>query len=281
MSQSNRYFAIALIPLTWLAVSPASRRAALIHPQDENRAIHERLSVASLNIAMETRVERMLKELRGTPRVGSADVLMLQEVVGEEGKPSVAHQLAEALNYHVVFASSTGPSTFNGLAILSRYPLEDVKQLKLKECDVVFRCRKRLSLGATVRAPFGGVRVWNAHLDTRINVPDRLQQIEPVILEAEKFNGPRVIGGDLNTNPARWLKHIIPIPFLKQAKPVQQFMSRFGYHTPFGPVGPTHDTLGMQLDWIYVKGAQAKSAAVEPLEFSDHHAIWTQVIPVN
>lgn len=272
---------LALVPFTWLAVTPAARQPHIIDPAEDAIPANERLAVVSLNLAMETRIDRIVNELRETPRVGVADVLLLQEVVSEAGKSSTAHQIAEALNYQVAFASPATGSTLSGLAILSRYPLADTKILKLKECDVVFRCRKRLGLGATVRAPFGDVRVWNAHLDTRINPAERLEQLEPLIREAEKFDGPRIIGGDFNTNPARWVNHVIPIPFFKQCKPVQQLMQRYGFKTPFGPVGPTHDMFGMQLDWIFVKGAQARSAAVEPIRFSDHHAIWTQIVPLS
>ena len=33
----------------------------------------------------------------------------------------------------------------------------------------------------------------------------------------------------------------------------------------------------MHLDWIWVRGLKVRASRVYPLNFSDHHAVWTRV----
>ena len=55
-------------------------------------------------------------------------------------------------------------------------------------------------------------------------------------------------------------------------------MRTLGFVTPFDAAGPTHDRLGLRLDWIFLKDLEPDDAArIQPLGFSDHHAIWTGV----
>jgi endonuclease/exonuclease/phosphatase family metal-dependent hydrolase len=272
---------LCMAPFVWIAVAPAARRPMQLDPLAGSVPRNQQLAVVSLNVAKSMDIERMASELTSTPRVAEADVYLLQEVAREGSDPSAAEQLAARLRLYVVFGSPESGSTGSGLAILSRYPLTEPREFRLKENNVIFRSRKRMALGATVAAPFGPVRIFNTHLDTRVNPGARCAQLEPIVSEAEVFQGPKVVGGDLNTNPARWISHLIPIPFLRQSGPVHRMMARLGYSTPFLTTGPTHDLLGMQLDWIYVKDARTLSAAVEPIAFSDHHAIWTQVAPLE
>jgi endonuclease/exonuclease/phosphatase family metal-dependent hydrolase len=236
------------------------------------------LAVVSLNMAKETDVKKVIEDLSSAPRLREADVLLLQEVANEEDQGSVADQVAGRLGYFAAF-SPAAPGVYDqGLAILSRFPLTDVEIQPLKACNLRFRSRSRFALSATVETPWGDVRVWNAHLDTRINASERLEQLAPVIEDAADYRGPRVIGGDFNTNEFRWLGNVMPFPGgPKHAETIRRAMKANGFFTAFANGIATCRVLGRQLDWIFVRDLRMLSTSVEPVPFSDHHAIWTLV----
>ncbi|MCW5978852.1 MAG: endonuclease/exonuclease/phosphatase family protein [Bryobacteraceae bacterium] len=240
---------------------------------------HFDISVVTLNVAKETNVDRMLRDLRRSPATADADIYLFQEAVGGNGAGAVAEHLAALLGYHVAAVPASPAVTDQGLAILSRYPLTDVRTIQLKACNLVFRSRTRIAIAATVDAPGAAIRVWNAHLDTRINPVDRLEQLRPVLEEAAHFSGPRLIAGDLNTNPFYWIGNVIPFPcFGKQAGAVQQLMNEHGFSTPVGANRATHDALGMRLDWLFFQGLESNHLEVAPIPFSDHRAVAANLV---
>jgi endonuclease/exonuclease/phosphatase family metal-dependent hydrolase len=233
-------------------------------------------------MAMEGDVGKIVAELSSNAVLRDSDVLFAQEVVRPNGGPSVAERVAVKLGRHVVFASPDGNSTVGGLAILSRYPLSEMKVQRLKAQNLILRSRKRIALGATIETPEGPIRIINTHLDTRINPGQRVDQLEPAIDDAKSFPGPAVIGGDFNTNDMQWVSNIVPVPFPGwQASRVRILMRTHGFSTPFVTRRATFDHLGMQLDWIFTTGLTAVGSGIQPMEFSDHHAIWAQLNPVQ
>jgi Uncharacterized protein conserved in bacteria len=235
----------------------------------------EGLNVVSLNMAEVTDADRIWNDWRRSS-VRRADLLLLQEVVSGSGASAV-RELAERLGYQFCFAPAGEPidGVAKGLAILSRYPLEDIRRIPLKEFDLHFRSRKRIALAATLNTPQGHIRIYNLHLDNRLNARDHLEQLEPVLADARAFSGPQLIGGDFNSAHIYWISHVLPIPFLhEQPQAIQEAMRKEGYTTPFRNAGPTFDHLGLRLDWIYLRGLHAGSWGIEPMAFSDHHAIW-------
>jgi endonuclease/exonuclease/phosphatase family metal-dependent hydrolase len=260
-------------PLTWMAASKTS-------PYSEAPLQGHGLTVtiASLNIAKVTDVARIGSEIEANPYLREADVLLLQEVVrASEKHPSVAELLANRLQRNVVFASPDGNTTFSGLAILTPGPLRETRVRPLKSNNLVFRTRTRVALAATADTVLGPMRVVNAHLDTRVNPTARVEQLGPAIEEAVSFSGPGVIGGDLNTNDMQWISNVVPLPWPGwQASKVRELMTSKGFETPFQTRRATFDHLGMQLDWIFANKLAPVRHGIEPMEFSDHHAIWVQ-----
>jgi endonuclease/exonuclease/phosphatase family metal-dependent hydrolase len=236
------------------------------------------ITVVTLNMARETAVERILRDIRAVPAVAQADVLMLQEVKHENGQPQcTAEQLAKALGVHVAYSPAASGATDQGLAILSRYPLRDVRVEALKAYDLGFRSRARFALTATADAPGGPMHIINAHLDTRLNARERLEQLEPVVRAAVESQGRYIIGGDFNSNGFYWVGRVLPLPALRsQAASVRDFMSGHGFRTALASQS-TFDYLGMQLDWIWCRGLQPSASRVYPIAFSDHHAVWSHV----
>jgi endonuclease/exonuclease/phosphatase family metal-dependent hydrolase len=238
------------------------------------------ICIASLNLDMQTNVATITKGLRSNDGLWNCDILLLQEVVRSAAdEPSVANRLAESLGRHVAFASPTEGGTLSGLGIVSRYPLTDQQVIPLHANHLHFRSRSRIGLGVTVQTPDGPLRVFNTHLDTRINGRSRLEQLRPVVEAAEAFPGPRIVGGDLNTNAMTWLAHTVPLPYTQvQSSAVQKFMAKHGFQTPFSRTGPTSDYLRMRLDWIFASKLKSWNAGIKPMKFSDHHAIWARIV---
>jgi endonuclease/exonuclease/phosphatase family metal-dependent hydrolase len=236
------------------------------------------VSVVTLNMAKETGMNKILSEFQATPALRSADILLLQEVKQDDGaRQCAAEHLAESLGLHVTYSPATTGVTDQGLAILSRFPLRDIKVQPLKRFDLRYRSRTRIALAATAESPWGPVRVFNAHLDTRLNTADRLDQLQPVLQASREFHGPAIIGGDFNSNSFYWVEHVLPLPGRSQARGVQNYMVGHGFHTALPAGETTFDYLGMHLDWIWLRGVEAQGYSIYPLDFSDHHAVWTRV----
>ena len=237
------------------------------------------ISVVTLNMARESSPALVASEFRSLPAVRDADVVLLQEVKHEPGAAEcVASQLAARLGMWIAYAPAASGATDEGLAILSRYPLRDVKVRSLGSYDLRFHTRARFAIAATVEAPGGPVRVFNTHLDTRLNAADRLAQLAPVLRDSTGFSGPAVIGGDFNSNSFYWIGRVLPLPAARsQARDIEDYMKRAGFQTGTPAAQTTFDYLGMHLDWIWSRFAKVTDSHVYPMKFSDHHAVWARL----
>ncbi len=237
------------------------------------------LAVVSLNTAKATDIAEILNGIGSAPRLRQADVLLLQEVANEDDKPSVAEQLAQKLGYQSTFSPAEPGVYDQGLAIVSRYPMSGIEIRRLKACNLRFRCRSRFALSADVKTPWGMVRVWNVHLDTRINAAERLEQLQPVIVEAAERGGPSVIGGDFNTNEFRWVGNVFPLPGgPNHGATIRRAMEARGFQTALPNGLVTFATMRRHLDWIYSYGMRPLRWSVEPAPFSDHRAVWMRFV---
>ncbi len=233
------------------------------------------ISAVSLNLAKETDSNTVVGAIRNVSRLRDADLFLFQEVANEKSNLSVAEKVACGLGYFVVFEQAAPRVYDQGLAVVSRYALDDVNIKRLKTCDLHFRCRSRFAIAAAVRTPWRDLRVWNAHLDTRINTEERVEQLQPVIDEAARYTGPRLIGGDFNTNELYWWRNMIPLPTgSSHGTAIRKAMKQHGFETPFSGALNTFPALRRQLDWIFVCDLIPLEASVEFVPFSDHNAIW-------
>lgn len=153
--------------------------------------------------------ERLNAVVRGLTEL-APDVVLLQEVRVGDGLANTAGRIAEQLGLHWVYACATagGAGAFGpgsrageeGLAILSSYPLHDVRHVPLPE-PRPDSCRILLSAGITV----GIERVWvhTTHLHWRLG--DGLaREAQVVAIHAAARacgDGLHVLGGDFNTAP--------------------------------------------------------------------------------
>ncbi|MCW5963392.1 MAG: endonuclease/exonuclease/phosphatase family protein [Bryobacterales bacterium] len=238
------------------------------------------ISVVSLNVATNDSPAGLAEEI-GLKGLGEADIYLLQEVLGEDlGISSFAESLFPNRAMHVFYqgAFELKPGRMCGLAIISRFPLHDTKVIHLKKYNLNFRSRVRIAITARIDGPDGTITLINTHLDTRISASQRLEQLQPLVNHAVSTQLPTILGGDLNTNPHRWIFHLVPIPYTQsQGKAIRRYMEGLGFESAIGGRQGTHDFLGMQLDWIFLRGLRVGEVRVEPLKRSDHHAIFATV----
>jgi len=121
--------------------------------------------------------------------------------------------------------------------------------------------------------------VFNFHLDLRVNSDERLEQLATVLDAVDQETRPVIIGGDLNTSDFYWVGHVLPVPgYRKQRGALLKRMAGSGYQTPFESTGPTHDWLGLKLDWMFFRRLRPLAAGTQKIGFSDHHAIWADIL---
>jgi endonuclease/exonuclease/phosphatase family metal-dependent hydrolase len=257
---------------------PITQRAATSPPAQSP----DSLSIASLNMHHDGRVS---DGVAAWVRERGVDVLLLQEVGdGSANGAALADALSDRLGYHLAYAGvdRLGDAATQGLAVLSRYPLNDVRKYPLKYHDLAFRSRCRIALAAVVATINGPVQVMNVHLDTRINSRKRIAQLAPLIEAFDLGDGPQIIGGDFNTMNIGWFLSMLPLPYLqRQAAAVRTRLGGQGFQTPFIGGRPTFKFLGLplRLDWLFLKRVEALDWSVDDVRFTDHRGVWARVRP--
>jgi endonuclease/exonuclease/phosphatase family metal-dependent hydrolase len=211
------------------------------------------------------------------------DILMLQEVgqLSVDGA-ALGSMLSERLGFHFVYAPArlVGDTQTQGLAIVSRYPLGNVRVRALPYFHLRFRSRCRIALEATVATPAGDVRVVNLHLDTRINSRRRLAQLTAAVDGLHDIDEPQIIGGDFNTMNVGWFQTMWPFPYLqRQTAAVRTLLASNGFQTPFNDSPPTFRFLGipLRLDWLFLKQVDPLDWSVDRVPLTDHRAVWAHV----
>ena len=210
------------------------------------------------------------------------DVLLLQEVghASEDGETFVA-ALGARLGFHSAYAPADifGAHT-QGLAILSRFPVDGVQVLPLAFHHLRFKSRCRIALGATVRTPDGPIHLMNVHLDTRINGKERLAQLAPVLDALDGIDAPQLVGGDFNTIDAHWVGTMWPLVYgERQSAELAEYLAGKGFHTPFKGTQATLKLLHLpiKLDWLYLKRLTARDWNIDTVPLSDHRGIWARM----
>jgi len=237
-------------------------------------------TIGSLNLAGKAQIGDALAAW--TERRG-IDVLLLQEVGHPlAGGEAFVAALSQRLGFHAVYAPAyiVGESHTQGLAIVSRYPLDGIRVLRLAYHHLRFRSRCRIALAATVVMANGSMSLVNVHLDTRINSKDRLAQLAPVLDALHGVGTPQLIGGDFNTMDVRWVRTMWPLLYAdRQTAAVRKRLAADGFHTPFGDSPGTIRFLHLpiRLDWLYLKQSTALDYGVDTVPLTDHRGVWTRM----
>jgi endonuclease/exonuclease/phosphatase family metal-dependent hydrolase len=235
------------------------------------------LKFVSYNIRWRSGDElRQLARLFETdPEIGGASVLALQEVDRNKkrsGNKNSAKLLAAALGMHYAWAAPPAVNSKaeeeTGVAILSRYPLTEVRRLLLPHKGP--GGRRRVALGATIKIGATRVRVYSVHGETRIPVDCKIAQLQTVLddLAGHPANMPAAILGDFNT----WEPAAVTGTF--------KLFADAGFHTPFERE-PTFMRrvlfipIELKLDWIWLRRLSVTRHGIDQkILISDHWPLW-------
>jgi endonuclease/exonuclease/phosphatase family metal-dependent hydrolase len=241
----------------------------------------DRIRVVTYNIDMGADPERVAEELYANSALASADVWLLQE---EEFYPDElttrASRLAAglAMGWLYVPSKEKGDGT-HGLAILSRFPIESAEMMTL---PITEDWSRRIAVRAEIVIGELRLPVVDLHLETRINITDRILHIRPAVIDLPERV---IVAGDVNTNPFLWddAFPIVPpgqIANTDQAPLLDDYMRGLGFSTPAANVGATEVHLGVEsrLDAIFPRGLETTEATAERgISASDHFPVWVDV----
>jgi endonuclease/exonuclease/phosphatase family metal-dependent hydrolase len=238
--------------------------------------------VVSFNIRWRSgdELKELTKLLQEDPEIGRATVIALQEVDRRKkrtGNSNVAKIMADELGMHYTWAAppSAKPEDEEetGVAILSPYPLSDVRRIVLPHEGP--NRRRRVGVGATVEINNQKWRVYSVHAETRISFDKKLEQFKAILQDLAQYpaNMPAVVMGDFNTWEAD-----------AERKTIRLF-TEVGMRTPFGNQ-PTFKRrivivpIEFRLDWVWLRGLEAASYGIDrKVDVSDHWPLWTNVKP--
>lgn len=240
----------------------------------------QELRIVSYNIRWRSgdELKKMIDLLQNDPEIGGAAILGLQEVDRHKkrsGNRNTAKMIADGLGLHYAWAAPPAPKATDeeetGVAILSAYPLSDVRRIVLPHPGP--NGRRRVALGATVEIENRQWRVYTAHAETRIAFDKKLEQFKEILNDVAQYPAtmPVIVMGDFNTwEPGAGRKII-------------KLFSDAGLKTTFG----TQPTLRqkilfvpieLELDWVWLRGLETASFGVDrKIEISDHWPLWTNV----
>ena len=153
----------------------------------------------------------------------SIDVILFQEIE-EYGKDVI--EILKKFGYFYSYASARIiPRGSHGLGIISKYPIVKETVYDLPKKNLLFRSRRRIVLGVDIEKGNALMKICNVHLDTRLNIQDRINQIEPIIEIAKNTNELFIIGGDFNTLPFKYFKNFLPYRKNDQVKSLLAYIA--------------------------------------------------------
>jgi endonuclease/exonuclease/phosphatase family metal-dependent hydrolase len=245
-------------------------------------AVNDEIKIVSYNIRWRggEELKQLAKLLHDDPEVGGASILCLQEVDRKKkrtGNHNTARALADTLGLHYAWAApptaKSGDEEETGVAILSVFPLTEVKRLVLPHAGP--GKRRRVALGATVEIDGRRWRVYSAHAETRIPLDKKLEQYNAILEDLAHYPAdmPTIVMGDFNT----WEPNA-------GGKTIKQY-TKAGLKTPFGGDKTFRRRvlfvpIELRLDWVWLRGLEATRYGIDrQIEVSDHWPLWTIVRP--
>lgn len=243
------------------------------------------LRIASWNLHFAPDPGDLLAQLRASQELASADVILFQETTRWPGDvESRTAQLAAglAMTWAHVPVHALPDGIVQGNGIVSRYPLERVAVKQLPLIDEPTFDQERAALAADVVVGEHRVRVVSLHLDVRLQITDRIRQLDPAVTD---MDARAVVGGDFNSAPWEWVDALVPLTSseavigMKQAAILDDYMASRGYTSTIA-----HDVntftfpgFGMRLDDLYPRGLPIVASGIEHVGGSDHWPIYVDI----
>jgi endonuclease/exonuclease/phosphatase family metal-dependent hydrolase len=249
------------------------------HPRP-SRTYSKGIKIISYNIRWRSGddLKKLIQLFRDDPEVGDAAILGLQEVDRKKkrsGNTNTVREIADELGMHYAWAAppsvKNGSEEETGVAILSIYPLSDVRRIVLPNEGP--NKRRRVALGATLNVEGREWRVYSAHGETRLPFDKKLEQMGSLLKDLSRYPAdmPALIVGDFNTWEPGADRKIIKL------------FTNAGMKTPFG----TDSTFSrrvlfvpieFRLDWIWLRGIEASEFGIDKkIGISDHWPLWLNV----
>lgn len=225
-------------------------------------ATPKRSRIATWNIraARSASVDAIAAELQAM----EADVIALQEVdvrtrrTGFVDEPAA---LAAALGFHYVFAASIKYQEGDyGLAVLSRWPLTDVRRYRLDATEAI---EARIVLEVTVCARGRPLQIFNHHADGRVASRDAGFEALRGIVRADLGRGIIVLGDFNEHADAPGMRGLIDAGLVD-----------------LGAEGDVDTNNSGRIDYLLADGPLARlasAARVWPTDKSDHHAVLADI----
>ena len=240
----------------------------------------QEIKIVSYNIRFRSGAElkKMIALLHNDPEIGGAAILGLQEVDRRKkrsGNCNTVKVIADELGMHYAWAAPPAAEPDDeeetGVAILSVYPLSDVRRIVLPHEGP--NGRRRVALGATVEIGGRKWRIYSAHAEARIKMKKKLDQFQAIMDDLAQLpsDTPAIIMGDLNT----WES--------SADDKTHKLFSGAGWKTPFGGEATFKRKvllvpIEMKLDWVWLRGLEAGSFGIDrTIGLSDHWPLWTTV----
>ena len=256
-----------------LEVSSASKSLA-------SKAIPNEIKIVSYNIRWRAGddLAEISKALKSGESLAGAAIIGLQEV--DRNKKRTAHtntvrKLADELGMNYAWAAPPAAKRNSeeetGAAILSPYPLTDVKRIVLPYEGP--GGRRRVAVGATIKIGETTLRAYSVHAENRIPMSERLDQLRAVLDDLDGYPKtiPAIILGDFNT----WE--------VTAGDKTRKLFGNAGFTTPFTDDTPTFSTrvvitIELKLDWIWLRGLPFEKHGIDrSIKVSDHWPLWTVV----
>ena len=243
----------------------------------------ESIKIVSYNIRWRggDDLRRLIQLLKTDPEIGGAAVIGLQEVDRNKkrtGNVNTARLMAEELGMYYAWAAPPAPASKDkepqeeetGVAILSAYPLADVKRLVLPHPGP--GGRRRAGIGATVQIGGRRVRVYSVHAELRTNNEKRLAQLRAPLEDLASADHARVeqavVLGDFNTLTE------------KDVDATAGMFEAQKFNTPFDHGTSTWKTfiIQLKLDWLWLRGLKPLRHGIDKkIGLSDHWPLWVEV----
>lgn len=247
-------------------------------------AFEPETSVLDWNIDRGEHFDRILAAIRKT----KPEVCIFQEVdlgARRSGRKDIAKELAEEAGMNYAFVpefrelsqGAQDQPAYHGQATLTMLPIRSARVLRFVHQTSFWKPRPFLSSALPIFQRREGGRValitelddgprtvviYNVHLESKLYDHLRLQQMNEILADAERYpaSTPVIIAGDLNS-----VGDSAVIPRLREA----------GYRSAFGDQRVRTHFIGGALDWVFVRGQVqfANPKVLHNLHASDHDAI--------
>lgn len=223
-------------------------------------------------------LRELIALLRNDPEIGQAAIVGLQEVDRNRKRTrnvNTVRLMAEELGMYYAWAAPPPPAKARkpqeeetGVAILSPYPLTDVRRLVLPNEGP--NGRHRAAIGATVHIGDTPLRLYSVHGETRIPVPQKIEALQAVLDDLARYDKtmPAVVLGDFNTIEAEAIRDVTLL------------FTKAGFNTPFTNNEETWKTfiVKLKLDWLWLRNLQPIAHGIDrEIDLSDHWPLWTTV----